>query len=80
LVPKLFRGEMKEKPVEQIASDYIYMELEYVRKRIQELTGRRLIGIPEISRSNELELLYKKEAYYIFQLAKLKGIFNPVVN
>ncbi|MGE5680519.1 MAG: hypothetical protein ACM34K_06510 [Bacillota bacterium] len=71
---------MAERPVNDIYCSYIYAELEYVRKRIQELTDRNFKGVPEISRNLELESLFKKEAYYILQLANLKGVFKQFIN
>jgi hypothetical protein len=71
---------MEEKSVQQIYSDYLYTELEYVRKRIDELKMNRFTGVLAISKNVEMETLLRKEAFYILQLARLKGIIKSSVN
>lgn len=71
---------MEEKPIENIVNDYLYSELEWVKKRINELSDLNYISRSDKMREKELETLYRKEAFYIMQLAKLKGIIKPTVN
>ncbi|MGE5498473.1 MAG: hypothetical protein ACM3Q2_10400 [Syntrophothermus sp.] len=71
---------MEDKPIENIVNDYLYSELEWVKKRINELSELNYISRSDKMREKELETLYRKEAFYIMQLAKLKGIIKPTVN
>ncbi|MGE5400574.1 MAG: hypothetical protein ACM3S2_09230 [Ignavibacteriales bacterium] len=71
---------MEERSAEDVTRSFLCSELEYVKKRIRELSDKSICRRNDSYMYTELEFLYKKEAFYILQLARLKGILKPTIN